>query len=416
MKTIPLLPVLLVLSLAANGALAFLALRRPVAAGPASSVATAASGAANAATNARPASGALAAPLAERLAAARTPADFKEVVAELRAAGLPDSLLRLVVQAAVGEDFARRQRAIFDFSSVPYWREPTPTAEQTKAMRALDRERRALLADLGLSPSPFEQSVRQRQFGGLPEAKAAALEKIQQDYTDLRMELFSQRQGPNEDRLAQERLLREEQQRDIEALLTPAEKLEWEVRTSGAAANLRRQLREVEVTEEEFRSLFAAQRSYEQVTQPGGSFPQGVRSIDQQEAALDAWDAQQAELRRVLGDDRYRKAALQSPNVFGSRLNEFIEARPQLGSDQVAAILRLPQAISVEMARANSGPGISADERRARTAAVRDRIRAELTQLLGATTAQELIATGALPGFGRPPGATPPAVRLPGGG
>lgn len=416
MKTIPLLPVLLVLSLAANGALAFLALRGPAAAGPASSVATAASGAANAATNARPASGALAAPLAERLAAARTPADFKDVVAELRAAGLPDSLVRMVVQAAVGEDFARRQRAIFDFSSVPYWREPTPTPEQNKAIRALDRERRALLADLGLPPSPFEQAVRQRQFGGLPEAKAAALEKIQQDYNDLRMELYSQRQGRNEDRMAQERLLREEQQRDIDALLTPAEKMEWEVRTSSASANLRRQLREVEVTEEEFRSLFAAQRTYEQVTQPGGMFPQGRRSADQQEAALDAWDAQQAELRRVLGDDRYRKAALAGANSFAPQLNAFLEARPQIGADQMVAILRLPQAIMAELTRATDVPGVSSDERRVRMTAVQDRYRAELTQLLGATTAQELIATGALPGFSRPPGAASPAVRLPGGG
>jgi hypothetical protein len=283
-------------------------------------------------------------------------------------------------------------------------------------MRALDREVRTLLADLGIPRSPLEQAVRQRQYGGLPEAKAAALEKIQQDYSELRQDLYTgQRDRPMEDRMAQEKLLREEQQRDIDALLTPAEKLEWEVRTSSAAANVRRQLRDLEVTEQEFRALFAAQRTYEQVTQPAGQ-PMGPRTLEQQELALEAWEAQQAEQRRVLGDERYRKLLLESVDRYGPRTAQFLRASPELGADQIAGVVRLSQSLSLELQRATGGQNLPPAERQARTAAVQDRYRAELTQLLGAAKAQDLIATGGLPGFGRPGGPASGAVRLPGGG
>ncbi len=411
----PFLPVLLGLSLVANGALAWLVLRRPAAAAGPSSAPTGITTAAAPAKLA-PTPGALSAPLADRLAAARTPDELKGAVAELRAAGLPDSLVRLVVQAAVTEDVMRRRRAIFDYAAVPYWRDPTPTPEQTKAMRALDREVRTLLADLGIPPSPLEQAMRQRQFAGLPEAKAAALEKIQQDYNDLRQDLYTaQRDRRQEDWMAQEKLLREEQQRDIDALLTPAEKLEWELRTSGTAAAVRRQVRGVEVTEDEFRALFVAQRDYEQVAAPGGRV-QGPPSPEQQERTLAAWDAQQAEMRRVLGDDRYREVALATAGPGGGRLNEFFALRPEMRADQVTAVLRLAQSMPLELMRATNVPGLSADERRARAIAVQERHRADLTKVLGADAARDLLASGALPTLSRPAGAAAPAVRLPGGG
>ncbi len=414
MNRVPLL--LLVLSLAANGVLAFLVLRPAGGAAPGAVPAStsAAKGAASAPGGG--ASGSLTAPLAERLAAARTPEDFKGALDALRAAGLPESLVRQVVRAAVSDEAMRRRQAIFDFTAAPYWRDPNPTPEQTKAMRAVEREVRALLADLGIPPSPLEQALRRRQFGGLPEAKAAALEKIQQDYQDLRQELYSaQRDRPMEDRMAQEKLLREEQQRDIDALLTPTEKLEWEVRTSSTAANLRRQIGSVEVTEQEFRALFAAQRTYEQVTQPSG-LSMGPRTVEQQELTLAAWEAQQAEQRRVLGDERYRKLLLESVDRFGPRTAQFLRASPELGADQIAGVMRLSQSLSLDLQRATGGQNLPPAERQARTAAVQDRYRGELTQLLGAPKAQELIATGGLPGFGRPGGPASGAVRLPGGG
>ncbi len=416
MKSPPLLPVLLGLSLVANAALAWLVLRRPAAAGPSS----APTGITTAAAPAKPAPtpGALSAPLVDRLAAARTPDELKGAVAELRAAGLPDSLIRMVVQAAVGEDFMRSQRAIFDISAVPYWRDPLPTPEQTKAIRALERERRALLADLGLPRSPAEEAMRQRQYATLPEAKAAALEKIQQDYNDLRQELYTaQRDRRPEDWMAQEKLLREEQQRDIDALLTPTEKFEWELRTSNTAGAVRRQVAKVDVTEEEFRALFVAQRDYEQVAAPGGRV-QGPPSPEQQDRALAAWDAKQAELRRVLGDDRYREVALATAGPGGNRMNEFFALRPEMRADQVTAVLRMAQSIPIELMRETNVPGLSADERRARAAAVQERHRADLTKVLGADAARDLIASGALPTLSRPAGAPVPGFRLPlpGGG
>jgi len=407
---------LLALSLVANASLGFLALRRaPGSAGatPAASVSAAPTVAKNSPGTASALSAA-AAKLTEKLAAPRTGANLREIAAELRAAGFSDSLVKMVLQSLVNEELMRRQSAIFDWSAVPYWKESRPTPEQMRAMRELQKERRTLLADAGLPLSPIEEAFRRRQYGGLSETKAAALEKIQQDYNDMRQEMFEQQQrgGPTNGRdlAAQQKLLQEEQDRDIAALLTPEEKTEYELRNSNAANQVRSQLRGLDVNEQEFRDLFAAQKAYEAASprQMGGP-----ASVAQLQSGLAAWEDYQRTAQNVLGAERYRDYLVNS-QLGNSAAKTFFAERPGISTSQIQDLARLTKTIPIEMQSA-SAPGLSNDDRRALMAAASDKLRARAVQILGAQYAQEAENARVLQ-LPRTGSNVTPAVRLPGGG
>ncbi|WP_415909098.1 hypothetical protein [Oleiharenicola sp. Vm1] len=402
---------LLGLSLAGNALLGYFVVRH-AAGGAGGAGATPVAVAAPAASRSGPAPAAVAAELTRKLAGPQTPASLREIAAQLRASGLSDAVVKLVMQSLVNEELTRRQRAIFDWAAVPYWKDPRPTPEQLKAMRELQKERQALLAALDLPLSTMEEAIRRRQYGNLSEAKIAALEKIQQDYRELRQEMFESQRGGSggRDLAAQQKLMQEEQERDIAALLTPEEKLEYELHTSNVSSQLRSQLRGVEVNEAEFRALYAAQKAYSAATAGGNA------TVEQREAGLGAWDAYQTAARGALGEERYRQFLVTS-QLGNANAATFFSERPTITTDQIQGLARLVRAMPVEMQRELSAPGLTNEERQARLTAVTSRLRAQAVQILGEQYAQEAENARILPML-RGPGAVLPAVRLPipGGG
>ncbi|MBA4136408.1 MAG: hypothetical protein C0518_03730 [Opitutus sp.] len=409
------LPFLLVLSLAANLWLAVRSSRTTAASPPGSTVADAKSSRASSANAEKPSVSASAAALAEKFSSARSTGELRAVVAELRALGLPENLIRSVIQSLVHQEIGRRQREIFDWTAVPYWKNPAPSKEQQQAMRALEKDRRALLADLGLPPQGTEPAARQRQYGNLSETKISAIEKIQQDYNELRTEMYEQsRNTPRDGRdiAAQQKLLNDEMQRDIDALLNPQEKLEYELRSSETANRLREQLRSLDLTEPEYRALFTAQKTYD-----NGRATTGPRTAEQSQGDVARWDELQAQARGTLGDERYKQYLL-TAQLAGRGADQFFAAHPAITVDQIQAIARLNNSAPAEMLRELNAPGLSGEERRARAAAITQRHQDALTQLVGADVARELLTRNivSLPRSLGSGAVGMPAVRLPGGG
>lgn len=405
---------LLGLSLAANAGLALHSVRRAT-----PSAGAAPSAASSPSTASRPTATPATAPSAARALSTETPgnaSDLRGVAAELRAAGLSEAMVHRVMQSLVAEEFSRRRRAIFDPLAVPYWKSPMPTAEQTKAMRAIDRERREMMDELGLGRSPDELLARRRQFGDLPETKISAIEKIQQDYNELRRDIFEQQRSGGsrgQNLSAQIKLIDDEQRRDIEALLSPAERLDYDLRSSETANRLRGQLRALDLTEQEYRALFAAQKSYDD----GRGNVEGPRSAEQVQGDVDRWDELQAAARGTLGDERYKQYLIGS-QLAGRNAEQFFAERPAITLAQIHAIARMNASLPAEMMREVNAPGLSPEERRARAGAIAQKYQDALTQLVGAEAAKEIQARNlvSLPrniGGGNAIGL--PAVRLPGG-
>jgi len=245
------------------------------------------------------------APLWEKLRAGDS-----SVVAGLRAAGWPEDAIRTLVITQVTEQFRARARALRpDLAKAEYWKQNPYgnlwTPESMKAFRDLGREQKALVKSLlgtDYVPPDYADNIA-RRYGGLPITpdQAEAIQMVEEDYRILSAEI----RGPggmigntllSEDR---EKLafLEKEKTADLAKILPPELLLDFELRNSPVASSLRNQLTAFSPTEEEFRQLFAIQKTADEAAgyTMGGS--QAARLKSQSEA--------DAQIKQILSPERY---------------------------------------------------------------------------------------------------------------
>jgi hypothetical protein len=199
--------------------------------------------------------------------------DLETLAERLRAAGFPPAVIRAIVSARVSELFAARRKAlIVNQEEIPFWlpqRRSSIDSKTMAALRELSREQSRQLKEL-LGPDAYPvseatQAYQRRQFGDLPQDKLDLLQSIVSDYSELRREVQTAANGvmlpEDREKLV---LLDKEQRADLEALLTPQELENYDLRSSATASLLRSQLGLFKPTEEEFRAIFKATRAAEE--------------------------------------------------------------------------------------------------------------------------------------------------------
>ncbi|MFZ5497247.1 MAG: hypothetical protein ACOZE5_18145 [Verrucomicrobiota bacterium] len=231
--------------------------------------------------------------------------DLQRVVATLRAAGYPPSVVRAVVGQLLNERFASRNPN----AGQPYWKQQAaPTPETQAAQRALWRERQALYESLlGADARPsasLDAEGRLRRYGNLSDDKVDAIARIERDYGEMSSEAFAQRRGNTvadaETMMQTQQLMEQEKLADLAAALTPEELAQYEMRNSQSARTLMRNLRNVEVTEQEYAQLYEAQKAFDaanprRATMDGSSYAQRQSA----QAALNE------QARALLGENRF---------------------------------------------------------------------------------------------------------------
>lgn len=223
------------------------------------------------------------------------------LIARLRAAGYPPSVIRTLVSMMVSNLFSERRRALDPATEPsPYWKgssrsfiaSPPVSNDVRVARRELSREQQALMKELlgpdAEDPNGPQAFLRERQFGTMSDEKFSQLQQILSDYSDLRQDLTSAnitmgigRLPADDEKLA---LLDREQDADLRALLSPAEYFEYQVRTGPASSQLRFQLAAFNPTEEEFRAIVRAQLNQGEVRNVVG--PTSVEERARQQQAL----------------------------------------------------------------------------------------------------------------------------------
>ncbi len=265
----------------------------------------------------------------------------------LRAMGWPEDAVRAVVRTVIMRPLIDFQRSLTKSqqSKDPYQVIPTGmfsysqlTKEQRAELRALNRQtNEQLTALLGLDP--YDTNANRLSY--LPQEKAEKLAALERDYADLRSQLIGEVQGfplPSDDEKMA--FLEKEKRQDIAALLSPDELKEYELRTSPTAERLRAQLRNFEVSPEEFKAIYDAQKAFDERMSSG---PNDAASYSQAREQL----AEQ--LRAEMGPDRYEAyQRAQNPDYRA------LEAAAQR--------FNLPQA-SVDQAFATRGQTISEAQR-----------------------------------------------------
>jgi hypothetical protein len=286
----------------------------------------------------------------------RSESDMKNVVAGLRAAGYPPSILRAVVNQMLSE----RAELTDTDADQPFWKRSRPSAESVAAQQARDQELVALREELlgadGAPAAMLSAKDRARRFGTLSDEKVSALLKLDREYNDVRMmsyaaiEEASGRRNMGE----QMRALESEKRADLEAMLTPAELEQYDMRTSRTAQQVQHSLRNIDVTEAEYARLYQIQKANEAATPARGE----LNGIDGMANRIVGQSETNEHTRAVLGDERFFKY-LETADSTYAQVARLAQQYPQITKDTAYQVYQLRNELMLTMAAgrgAQQGP------------------------------------------------------------
>jgi hypothetical protein len=380
-------PLLLAISLIANGALVYAV----ISARDASRVSAATQSPSAAPSDAKSGDKGHAekAAAAEALATAVNRGDAAAVRDHLRSLGLPDDVVRAAVRAVLFKPVAELGREVSkkqNKDGQSYWRGPTGMLvpqlldkEDRARLREMQRNANRQLEEL-LGPDPYDPNASRYAF--LPAEKASRLREIDMDYSELRNQIMSEVEGfrmPSDDeKLA---LLQQEQRKDLEALLSPEELAEYDRRNSNTANRLRWQMRSFEPTEEEYKTIYALTKAYDDQFDRQRGEP---RRNDPNEATrrMDAQRQLNEQLKAALGEKRFAEyMRVQDPdyNSLAAAARRFDLPQPAVEKAYAAR----DQAVAAAQ-RITSDANLTPEQRSAALAAVAEQTRAQVQSALGA--------------------------------
>lgn len=349
-----LLPLMLVLSLGLNAALALYSFQ------PAENSATSpakiesATSIKKTSSSARAAS-VPAAPVPIRWHAPQTDQDLQLLVADLRAAGFPPSALRAVL--------AQVLMPVDDTTpNLPYWKSAVMTPELVAAYQKkwddYRKKSEALLGRDALPSATLSQAEREQRHGMLSDEKIDALSKIERDYNQMSMAASVARDGPIMDYAAYKKeqdALNAAKLADLAAIMTPEELAQYEMRNSESARKLMRNVQAVDLNEAEYAALYQAQKKYE-AAQPIPT--EGNYTAEMMAQRTAAQLALNEQARAVLTDDRFYQY-LKVADFNYARVAKFTATYPEVAPATSYALYQLQTEASEALRKLSPSPGTS---------------------------------------------------------
>lgn len=311
--------------------------------------------------------------------------DLAVFAANLRAAGLPERQLRMLVNAEINDRFRAREEAVrpprpprnFWEEGNTHHNDPT-TLEQRLAQLDLRREKAALRREL-LGEAPHDPN----DTHPIPREKRDLLREINEDYNTMISQIQRETRGvtlaSDEEKL---RYLRAEKDAELKAALSPAEYREYEIRSSPTAGRLRSELAAFGPDEQEFRTVFALRKQFDDQfanTPPNADAAYWKERRDAQ-AALDAQITQQLGPDRGLDYLRSKDHDFRSLAALTERLG-----LPRTAANQVYDLRYTVPTDALQIVR---NPSLSPDVKQESLQVIAEQTRAQLTAQLGAEAAE----------------------------
>lgn len=333
----------------------------------------------------------------------------------LEAAGIEPKLRRQLLQVALTHRYEERFRDnTFPYGELmrrEWWRDPDmeeyhPAGISAKRRQedslAMSKQFEAELAEL-LREDPRQLDLDDpdngwlaRRFSGLPKEKALSLHRIERDYQELEQEIHARAGNfllpSDEEKL---RLLKEEQERDVAALLTPEERAEWQLRASSTADRARNHATRYRASEEEYRRIYALQKTFDEAFEDPDPFaPRAERSEQDWKARQEAEKALETEIRAIVGDERHAEARRRQSTDF--TLAEAAAERLGLPADTAHRLYSLREPAAAESRRIATDPKLSPAERKTALARIAAETRAKLQDTLGREAAEAYVERGGM--------------------
>ena len=191
---------------------------------------------------------------------------YPEYISRLRAIGCPESIVRDIITADIGQHYTARAAQIWSRPKREYWRKSRPAdrpaPDQVKQLMQLDAERQDLQKALLGSSTRLQDLINlafvqlhgpEHELAWLPDdRRAAAIAALEKAGYFAEEEKRMMNSGEGIDRVLerQKKLVQL-----LESVLTPAELKELTMRSSQDASVLRSELRFFDATQAEFDSL-----------------------------------------------------------------------------------------------------------------------------------------------------------------
>lgn len=303
--------------------------------------------------------------------------DYRQYIANLRAVGCPEQIIRDIILADVNQLFAARVRAVLNPQLKAYWQKPdfkNPGPEQLKQLIAIDREKGAVFQDLlGFKASQQElidtihlqlQGSEQQLLFLPPGRRAAALAALNEaDFETREMELQFQGRYPAE----RERKLWDEKVVVLAEVLSQDELEEFKLRNSQTGQMLRMELEYFKVTPEEFKALF------------------GVREVkaDGKNISPDLLNRTAAteEVRKLFGEERAKEFERATDLLYiNARRSAEEQGVPLERIEQAWQVTRDARTAAEQAAKTAS---LTVEERKRQVQALRQEADVRLSELLG---------------------------------
>ena len=303
----------------------------------------------------------------------------EELARVLRAAGVPEDMIRALVREQIQAGYRARIRAIEEAArgDRPWWQtggrvELTP--EQRADIRKLQREMRAEV-DRVLGPEEGRAGAS-GSYAFLPADKAESARQIDADYAEMAREL---RDRMEEFRLPSDRdalrLLEEERRADLATLLTPQEMFDLEMRTSAISSRLRRDLGTVVASEDEFRKIYELSVAFD--AQYGRQGGEQLSRGDRQAAE----SALRQQIMDMLGPERTAEMARQRDPDY--RTMQAAAARLNLPPTAIETVMTARAQAAAESQRIAADATLDAAARRAALSEIASRVRAQVQSTMG---------------------------------
>lgn len=308
--------------------------------------------------------------------------------------------MRAVVSARIWSRNTARMREIMTAAREaaaqrPYWRgarsrirmdDVDLTGEQLSEITALSLEGRKQ-SELILGSEGEIPGYSQLRHPFLSSSKAMRLVLLEQDYGLLRYQAYQEMtagfQMPGDG--AALKLLDEEYKRDIDALLTPEEKMANDLRNSTTALQLQRAFAGFSATEEDYNAVFALQNRLEEkysreaalTASSGGpdAMSEFYRARAEEQKNIDA------QIKETLGDARYAEYVRGSRKDYQTLLAA--AQRFNLAADTVAQTYQVREDAASEAKRISDDGNLNAGQKAEAYAALAKQASGQIRTALG---------------------------------
>jgi hypothetical protein len=276
-----------------------------------------------------------------------------------RALGLPESLINALIRHQTDLRYRERENALLSTSSQqPYWsakfdrsRYGTYYSPERVELR---RQKQAELKTLLGPDYRKDDLIQDPRTAFLPPAKAEQLREIQEDYAAMEQS-FAGYDGITLPEDREKRAFLEKQKRaDLAELLTPEELTAYELRSSPTASNLRRELATIDLTEDEFKTLYTLRKPYDERPRTN-IFTNPVNAQERQ--------ALNAEIKAALGDERY--AEYERAQDYDYRTLNQLATRLELPREKATEAYTLKTALEKKLTEFKPQPGPNMRQQRA---------------------------------------------------